>query len=227
LAEIEIEEGTVVISDHQSAGRGRLGRSWVSEAGKNLLFSIILRPHIEQERIGLLSFFTAVGVAKGIESVIQNRMEFKWPNDILLNKKKCCGILLESSLISDKLNYAVIGIGINVNQQKFHKDLAHHATSLRNETRTIIERKELFHAILRSLDILYVQVHRGKFDLVLKEWLARTSFIGKKISLMHDNEIIRGTVHSINHAGALVLKTQKGLQTFYAGDVTLHGLGNG
>ena len=224
LADVDMEEGTVVIAEYQTSGHGRLGRSWLSEAGKNLLFSIIIRPAVEQKRAGLLTFFAAAGTALGIESVLGCRIECKWPNDLLLHEKKCCGILLESSSTSRRLDYAVIGIGLNVNQAKFEPGLKRTATSLRLESGKTIDRKKLFQHILQNLDGLYSKVKEGDFNRVKQEWLSRTSMIGKVVTVEHEKFATRGIVHSINDDGGVVLKTSTGLQTFFAGDVTLRQL---
>jgi BirA family biotin operon repressor/biotin-[acetyl-CoA-carboxylase] ligase len=221
LAEAGMEEGTVVLTDFQSAGRGRLGRTWLSEPGKNLLFSFILRPAMNSKDAGTLSLFAAAGVAQGIESFTGMSIECKWPNDLLLRGKKVCGILLESSFSADKLDYAVIGIGINVNQTLFDSGLLQHSTSLKTAAGTALDRKALFQNILRSLDSLYAQIQNRNNSGIMKEWLSRNSMIGKQTTVVQDAQKISGIVQAFSEDGSMILKTSKGLQSFYSGDVTL------
>ena len=221
LAEAGMEEGTVVLADFQSAGRGRLGRTWLSEPGKNLLFSFILRPAMDSKAVGTLSLFAAAGVAHGIETFTGEHIECKWPNDLLISGKKFCGILLESSFSADKLDYAVIGVGINVNQTTFSSGLLQCSTSLCTETGALVDRKALFQSILHSLDSLYRQIQNRNNSEIMKEWLSRNSMIGKKTTVLHNGKKVDGIVHAFNEDGSMVLKTSGGLQSFYSGDVTL------
>jgi len=221
LAEAGMEEGSVVLADFQSAGKGRLGRTWFSEPGKNLLFSFILRPDMDSRSAGTLSLFAAAGVARGIESFTGRCIECKWPNDLLLRGNKFCGILLESSFSADKLDYAVIGVGINVNQTEFDSGLLHRSTSLSIETGAPLDRKALFQSILHSLDSLYAQMQNRNNSGVMKEWLSRNSMIGKQTTVFQDGQKFSGIVQAFNEDGSMVLSTSGGLQSFYSGDVTL------
>ncbi|HEX9615756.1 MAG TPA: biotin--[acetyl-CoA-carboxylase] ligase, partial [Bacteroidota bacterium] len=128
LAEAGMEEGAVVLAEYQTSGRGRHGRTWNAEPGENLLFSVLLRPAIPRTSAGFLTFFAAVSVAQALEEVSESRIECKWPNDLLLNGKKVSGILLENTFEKDRVDYSVIGIGINVNQSSFPNHLIPTAT---------------------------------------------------------------------------------------------------
>ncbi|MBI3766348.1 MAG: biotin--[acetyl-CoA-carboxylase] ligase [Ignavibacteriales bacterium] len=125
------EEGTIVIAEEQTAGRGRMGRSWVSERGKNLTFSVVLKPQISPESIGIVSLYGGLAVAEAIQDQSHLHPECKWPNDVLLNGKKCCGILSEAVFKQGSLVGVVMGIGINVNQRVFTRELRATATSVR------------------------------------------------------------------------------------------------
>jgi BirA family transcriptional regulator, biotin operon repressor / biotin---[acetyl-CoA-carboxylase] ligase len=214
-------EGAVVIADYQTAGRGRLGRSWQAEAGSNLLFSLILRPAISKDKIGLLPFYSSVGVALPVETITGKNCECKWPNDILLNKKKCCGMLLESSFKKDKPEYVVIGIGLNVNQKSFHGELEDKATSLSKECGTEFERSALFCRIMASMELLYKAVSKGDFTNVLKEWKARATIMGTRITLTQGDTPIEGIAAALSDDGGLVVETKSGQRVFHSGDVTV------
>jgi BirA family biotin operon repressor/biotin-[acetyl-CoA-carboxylase] ligase len=221
LADTGMEDGTVVIADHQNAGRGRLGRAWLADPASNLLFSIILRPRIAQTHIGLLPLFAAAGVALAIEDSAGKNVECKWPNDLLLGGRKICGILLESLIAEESLDYAVVGIGLNVNQKAFNNELRYRATSLLNETGRVHDRRRIFQRALESLDTLYGSVRKDDFSSVLKDWNARAHMFGQSVTLTQGDQAFTGIARQIADDGGLVLETPAGKRTFYAGDVTL------
>jgi BirA family biotin operon repressor/biotin-[acetyl-CoA-carboxylase] ligase len=221
LANKGAEEGTVVIADHQTAGRGRFGKTWHAESGSSVLFSVIVRPTFGMDKIGLLPFFAAAGIALAVETITGLQCECKWPNDVLLNKRKCCGILMESNLQKNKLDYVIIGIGLNVNQKNFFTDLEGKATSLRNECGREIDRRNVFCQIMSSLESLYKHVSRGDFNNVLMEWKARATLLGKRIMLTQAEAVIEGMAINLAPDGGLVVETKTGRHVFYAGEVTL------
>lgn len=214
-------EGTVVIADHQTAGRGRFGRNWQAETGLNLLFSLIIRPAMSMDRIGLLPFFAAVGIALAVEDVAGITCECKWPNDLLYHGKKYCGILMESAVQKGKLDYAVIGIGLNVNQKNFVDGLNSKATSLSNECGMEFDRKEIYRQIISSLERLYQPVCKGDFTAVIREWKSRTAIFGKQIKFTMAKEVIRGVALGLASDGGLIVETNSQERILYAGDVTL------
>ena len=221
LAETGTPEGTVIVADFQTSGRGRLGRTWKSEPGANLLFSLVLRPPLKKEAAGILTFFSAVFIARALESIAGIPFECKWPNDVLLNGKKCCGILLENSFFQDTFAYSVVGIGINVNQASFEKDLAGKATSLFKELGHTFDRTSLLQELLRQADKLMPSLERGNIPEIMDQWNARCSMFGKPVVVAHGNEQIAGTALRLNGDGGLVVETASGQSTFYAGDVTV------
>jgi BirA family biotin operon repressor/biotin-[acetyl-CoA-carboxylase] ligase len=221
LANRGAEEGTVVIADHQTAGRGRFGRTWHAEPGSGLLFSVIVRPTFSADKIGLLPFFAAAGVAYAVESVTGMQCKCKWPNDILFNGKKCCGILMESISQQNKFDYAILGVGLNVNQKRFSGDLEGKATSLHSECGREFDRRNVFCQIMSSLESHYTDVRKGDFDTVLKEWKARATIFGKRITLTQAAEVTNGIAINLAADGGLVVETETGQHVFHAGDVTL------
>ena len=221
LAEAGMEEGSVVFTDFQTNGRGRLGRSWLSEPGKNLLFSCILRPAVSKEQSGMLTFFAATGVARALESITKINVECKWPNDLLLQGKKCCGILLENSFGKEQLEYSVVGIGINVNQHEFQNDVGSKATSLARVLNAEVDRKKLFQSVLRELDALYADARLARFSRIFLEWNNRCAMFGHEVSVAREGATITGKALGLNSDGGLVLETPGGKEIVYAGDVTV------
>ena len=221
LAEAGCEEGTVVAAEMQTAGKGRLGRTWISESGTNLLFSLVLRPNIKAEQAGLLSLLAAAATSAAIEEAVNIKTTCKWPNDLLLNGKKCCGILLESSLTPAAVNYAIIGIGLNVNQTQFDSELETRATSLKIAGCKDIDRIVLLRTILEHLDRNYMLVQQNKWNAILKSWRQRATMLGSEITIAHNSKPVQGIARDITDNGGLILETASGTQIFYDGETTL------
>lgn len=214
-------EGTVVIAEEQTAGRGRLGRLWHSDPHQNLTFSVVLRPKLNNEGFNLLSLFAAVAVAEAIEEVTHLRVEAKWPNDLLIGKKKVAGILIEGSFKDNSSEYVILGIGINVNQTSFPDDLMQKATSLSHVSDNEVNRIDLFRETLRSLERNYINVCTVGFPPILSAWLSRSSLMDKPISISQQGALITGVVKGLNSDGGLVIQTDESTQTVFAGDVTV------
>ena len=221
LADVGAEEGTLVVAEYQTEGRGRLGRSWTAEPGANLLFSLLIRPSLSREQAGILPFFAAVAIARAVEPLVQTRIECKWPNDLLVSGKKFCGVLLETAIQEGRLTHAILGIGLNVNQRAFPDMLARKATSLVRERKKTVDRRLLLHAILSEMESLYMTIRSGKTQPVLSEWLSRCTMIGKDVTVRSGDDVVHGRALEIRDTGALVLETNAGRTTFFAADVTL------
>lgn len=221
LAEAGSEDGTVVVADFQSEGRGRLGRAWEARPGTSLLFSTVLRPGLQLESAGLLAFFAAVCVARALEQETGLPVECKWPNDLLLRGKKVCGILIENSLSHQGLVYSVAGIGLNVKQRTFSGTLNSKATSVARETGKEPNRTRLLQTLLTEMDNLYADVRANNFDRIMNEWNSRCSMFGKTVSVMQHDHRVDGSAVGLSSEGGLVIKTQKGIETVFAGDVTV------
>jgi len=222
LGEEGFPEGTVVVAEEQTAGRGRLGRSWESEPQANLLFSLLLRPYfLQRDEIFILTFAAAVSVADAIEKVAQMKPQLKWPNDVLLENKKVSGILLEANFDEGILSHVVLGIGVNVNQLKFSPDISDRATSLSLFTGKKIDRDGLLSVILSDFSSVYELLQTRNFYSVMKKWRDRSIMEGKKIRVSLAGKIFEGTCDDIMDDGTLVLQTDDGLKEFTAGEVTL------
>ncbi len=222
LGEKGFPEGTVVVADEQTAGRGRFGRSWVAEAQSNLLFSLLLRPYfLERDEIFILTFAAAVSIAEAIETVADVQPELKWPNDLLIEGKKVCGILLESSFDSTDLSHVVLGIGLNVNQQRFPGSLSNEAVSLSILTGKKFERDEILFAFLTQFSSVYESLQRREFYSVMKRWRERSNMFGKQIAISLAGDKFEGVCEEVADDGALVVRTGKGLEKFTAGEITI------
>jgi len=223
LAERDEPEGTVVIADYQSHGRGRFGRIWRAEAGENILMSIILRPTIPLEKFGIIPLLTAVSVSEAIEKNASVKVTTKWPNDLLINGKKFCGILMEVSITADKGDFAILGIGVNVNQTKFPEEIQDYATSLRLSTGKTYNRTALVQDILRSLETDYVELNRRKdFKSVTDRWRKRCEMFGKEITVIQAGKTITGKAIDIDERGFLLLEVENSnIIKLSSGDVTV------
>jgi BirA family transcriptional regulator, biotin operon repressor / biotin---[acetyl-CoA-carboxylase] ligase len=223
LAGCWADEGTVIIAEQQTAGRGRLGRPWVANANENLTFSIILRPTIPADTINLLPLAVAVAVAEAVEKESGLKLECKWPNDLIFENRKVARILLEGSFTRNVIDWIVIGIGINVNQTQFPGDLADKASSLKLSAGRDIDRSSLFHRLLESLERCYKAGTKSGFESILPEWISRTTMIDRQISVMENGTLFSGTVKGLSRDGGLILRSNGLERTLFAGDVTILG----
>lgn len=217
LVNQSIEEGAVVVADVQLKGRGRKNRTWSSPEG-GLWFSILLYPNIPPQSGMLITMISSVAVTQVIEDITGLKPEIKWPNDLLLNGKKVCGILTELEAKMDKIDYVVVGIGINVNNQ-LNPELLGTATTLKLETNTLISREKLLKSILTNFDKNYNRLISGDYNFVRDSWLVHSNIIGKKIQVEDDKILNEGIVTDVNDCGHLILETEKGQVKIVSGDI--------
>ncbi len=221
-------EGSVILADHQQAGRGRMGRSWIATPGENLIFSIILRPSLAPDRLGLVTVTSSLAVAEALDAFTSPALAvIKWPNDLLLGGRKCCGMLLESSLPGGAPSGpapVVLGIGLNVNEGRFPTDLEETATSLRLATGRTHDRPRLLAHILNHLEREYALLIGGGSSTLRKRYEDRLAILNHTITLHypHTDRVIQGRVLGIDPSGALRLQTAEGVQVCHAGEVTSH-----
>ncbi len=226
LAENDAPEGACVTADLQTAGRGRFGRRWTSDTACNLLLSVLLRPRIEPGSVGVLSLLSALAVAETIEDVAFLRATVKWPNDVLIRGRKCCGILLESSWSEGTdapPEYVIVGIGLNVNQDRFDSEFSGQATSLLLETGQPIERQAVLDALMDRLSERYRSLVAADADAVRSEYLKRLEGLGREVDLRHAHAgpVFSGVIETVTPSGGLVVRLRDGsLKTFVAGEVT-------
>lgn len=208
LAADHANNGALIITEEQTRGRGRGRRKWYSPPGTGLWFSIILQPKLTPEKLGIVSILAAVSVAESIETVTTLRSHLKWPNDILINKKKACGILLETESIGNNIAYVVLGIGVNVNQSKedFPYDLQKVATSLRIESDSRINRVDLLVEILHNLESNYQTLLAGDGDKIVNKWKEKCPFLQKEITIKQRGETLNGIFEDLDDKGSLHLR---------------------
>jgi len=206
-----ISEGIIIIAERQSAGKGRLGRKWFSPAG-GIWLSIILYPQLSPFYISRITLMTAVAVVKAIKVCTQIESQIKWPNDILINEKKVCGILTEMSAELDIINWVVVGIGINVNidNREFPEDIQENTISLKEASDKEVLRVKLAQVFLQEFEKYYEILKRREFSSILKEWKLYSHTLGKKITVDMGERIITGEAVDINQEGALILKKEDG-----------------
>jgi BirA family transcriptional regulator, biotin operon repressor / biotin---[acetyl-CoA-carboxylase] ligase len=223
LSIVDGPHGTVVAAEEQTEGRGRFGRRWESSKSMNLLFSVLLRPDIHHtERIPLVPFAAAIAAAESIEAVTGLTVECKWPNDLLVAKKKVSGMLLESSMMRASVEKLVLGIGVNVNQVDFPSDIDPRPTSLRQELGTVVDRTTLLQRMLEALEKRYIELMNEKPAALLHVWKSRTTMFGTQVTVRQLDETLTGIAEDISADGSLQLRSANGrLRAIRAGDVTL------
>ena len=214
-------DGTIVIAEEQTGGKGRLARNFFSPKEKGLWFSVILRPQCLPKDAPKFTLMAAVAVAQAMEK-FNLRAGIKWPNDILFDGKKLVGILTEMSAEIGHVNYIVIGIGINVNvrREEFPADIREIATSLSEMAGENLNRVEFFRAVLEELDKLYIE---NNFDEVFKIWRKYNITLGEKVTVLsaESGEIFTGLAVDIDAEGALIVDSGGEKKIVYAGDVSI------
>lgn len=223
LAEEGASEGTTVVAETQTEGRGRIGRVWASPPG-GIYLSVILRPDIRPSDVLRFPLIAGVAVAQAIELVTGIEPKLKWPNDIIVGGKKAGGILAEMSAEMDRVNYIIIGIGINVNTDKarFGRKSEWTATSLKEECGKEVPRAKLVQDILAQLESLYEDCKRFGFEPIRRKWKALSNTIGSQVSISIGKERLKGEAIDIDEEGALILRGEnRTLHRIVAGDVRL------
>jgi BirA family biotin operon repressor/biotin-[acetyl-CoA-carboxylase] ligase len=224
LARDGVREGVVVFAEAQTQGRGRLGRKWLSPAGKGLWFSVLLRPNLRPQAATQLTVAAATALARAIRQQTELVPEIKWPNDILIRGRKVAGVLTELSAELDHIKYVILGIGVDVNLQAgdFPAELRKLATSLKIESGQTQRRAELAAAILSELDNDYARIRQHQFQTVADEWERQCSTLGRRVRIRVGDRIIAGRAESLDEDGALLLRTEHGrLERIIGGDVEL------
>ncbi|MBQ1809434.1 MAG: biotin--[Selenomonas sp.] len=224
LAREGAAEGTVVVAESQTGGKGRLERQFFSPKGKGIWFSVVLRPKFLPQEAPKCTLLAAVAVARAMTE-FGLKPGIKWPNDLLYDNKKLVGILTEMSAEMDGINYIVIGTGINVNiaPEEFPEELRSVATSLSQMKGANLPRVKFLQAVLRALDDLYAKVQTEGFAPVLKEWRQYSITLGQEVKVIgvRDGEVYYGKAVDIDDEGALLVDTAAGRQRVLAGDVSI------
>ncbi|MFH1013030.1 MAG: biotin--[acetyl-CoA-carboxylase] ligase [Thermoplasmatota archaeon] len=211
-------EGTVVIAETQTFGRGRKQRTWCSPKG-GLWFSLLLHPKLPPQKAMIVTMATSIALAEAIKETTGLEVRIKWPNDLLINGKKVCGILTELSAEMDQIDYMIIGIGMNVNN-KLPDSLLHTAISLEQLTSQPISLMNLLIASLSLLDEWYMQVRKNNERLIRDTWLSLSDMIGKQIEVKQETSLMKGVVIGITENGGLLIETQEGTKQIVSGDIS-------
>lgn len=218
LAKAGLGEGAAVFAEGQRKGRGRLGRRWASPKHAGIYLSLILRPKITLKKASLVTLLAAVSSAEAIRKVSGLQALIRWPNDILVNNKKVCGILTEIEMKSSHLEYIVLGIGINVNTPA--AKLPPEGSSLKEEAGREFSRIELARELLRRLDQEYSSFKDKGGAKIISQWRNLSAFCGKRVKVKLAHKAIEGQAQGIDAQGALIVRLDNGFkQHILAGDV--------
>jgi BirA family biotin operon repressor/biotin-[acetyl-CoA-carboxylase] ligase len=216
-------EGTLVIADEQTSGRGRRGRSWFSPPHSGVWMSLILRPQLPPAHAAQITLVAAVALARALTRVTGEKAGIKWPNDILFGKKKCCGILTEMHAESDQIHHLVVGIGINVNvpAEEFPEELSEIATSLQAVKGTPIPRAEVVRAVLGEFEPLYRRYcDEGGFGSIREDWKAQSITLGREVVAQTARGTTVGKALDIDEFGVLLVETADGgVEKIYSADI--------
>ena len=208
-------DGTVVVADYQRAGRGQFDRTWQSKAGENLLFSLILYPHfVAPSRQFVLTQAISVGLAEALQHLCSVPISVKWPNDLYIGRKKVAGMLIQTALGQQKMQYAVVGIGLNVNQIKFPSTVPN-PTSLSITTQRTFDRAEVLSTILEYLERWYLNLRSGQTRLIEQRYQQLLFQFGEwALYRVPGGEPFSGKIVGFTPQGKLEMETQSGIQVF-------------
>ncbi len=219
-AAAEEPEGAVFVAEEQTSGRGRGGHSWHSPRSSGIYVSVVLRPQLAPADALVLSLGAGVAAAAAVKEITGVNPDLRWPNDLLIREKKFCGILTELNAEATRVRYAVVGIGVNVNQQEFPREFSPEATSLRIETGRTWSRVELATALLKSLDREYRALIAGGAAQVLRRFEQQSSYAcGRRVRVEEDGGGFEGVTEGLDARGFLLVRTAERLRTVLSGGV--------
>jgi BirA family biotin operon repressor/biotin-[acetyl-CoA-carboxylase] ligase len=218
-----VHDGTLVITDYQTQGQGRLKRQWVSPPQKNLLLSIIFYPLVAPSKVFYITLFVSLAVCKSLNALFKIKAGIKWPNDVYVNNRKICGVLTDVSTDQKRIKWVVVGVGLNVNvDPSLDPELRSLATSIKRETGKAQKRLPILKRILEEMDRLYKLFLSGETKQIRDEWLSYSIILGKKVNIFSDGLQETGIAETIDEEGALILLTPDGKRKkIVAGDVSL------
>ncbi len=225
LAEKGVSEGAVILAEEQAKGKARHGRKWISPSKGGIYLSCVLRPAIAPNEIPKITLLAAVSVAKAVREVTGLNATIKWPNDILIDDDKVCGILTEMKAEQDTVEFVIIGIGVNVNTPE--RLLPKGAASLREKLGKVhmgedVNRIALTKKILEMLEKDYLRMKEKGFRTIIDEWKHMSAMLGARIKVALPNRTFEGQVHDIDENGALVVRLSSGvLERVSSGDITI------
>ena len=219
----KIAEGTVIIAEFQTAGRGRLGRAWYSEREAGLYFSMLLFPKAPPSLAPLFTLGTAVAMHNAVERYAGLDIDIKWPNDLLIGRKKCCGILSEIQAELDSVKMMIIGVGLNANHERLPEDIRDRATSLLMASGRIQSRLEILLEFFAEFEKIYLDFERKGPRGIIEQWTRFSSFAhGRKLEIHDGVRKIAGVTRGLNPLGALRIEQKDGgIEEVYSGEVVL------
>ena len=214
------EEGTIILAEEQTTGKGRIGREFCSPKG-GIWLSAILRPDLKAVLATRATYIVSLAIAKTIDKLTPLEPQIKWPNDILIEGKKVSGILTEMGAEIDQINYLIVGIGINANFTKAElpTELRDKATTLYHELDTEIDRVKFVQELLRFIEVIYAKI--ADFEAILTEWKDYAYTLGQKVLITGTKDKIEGRAVDIANDGALIIRVDGNLKRVYSGDVSL------
>lgn len=225
LAEEGHPSGTLVVADRQTAGKGRRGRSWESPTGIGIFMTLMLKPEINPNNASMLTLVAAMATTRAIRRVTGVPAMIKWPNDIVMNGKKVCGILTEMSAQFDYINHIVIGIGINVHNEDFPEEIAKTASSLYLESGQHIHRASLIEAFLEEFEDVYAEYLKTEdMEGLQKEYDAMLVNRGRQVRVLDPKEPFEGKAMGITKKGELIVDTWESRKLVSSGEVSVRGI---
>ena len=209
----------LVIAEKQTKGKGRLQRQWFSPKG-GLWFSLVLSPNISPKEIFLLNFLFSLSVANVLHNNYLIHANTKWPNDVVVGNKKICGVLVEADIEIDKVNWCIVGVGINVNINKeFFRKYKLQATSVSELIGYDVDLTKFLIELFKEINLLYKSFAIKKYEDIIEQWKKLSSTIGRKVKIITVNETIKGKAIDVSsQTGALILKTSSGIKEILCGD---------
>ncbi|MFA8341627.1 MAG: biotin--[acetyl-CoA-carboxylase] ligase [Rhodothermaceae bacterium] len=215
------KDGTVLLAEYQTAGKGRKSRVWYSNSGQNLTFSTLLKKDFKENELNIINLGAALSVAVALENLYQLNTNLKWPNDVLINERKIAGILIETTVSGSKIDKAVIGIGINVNQHAFANSTEYHLppTSVKNEFGKDVSRERILSEVLNNFEDILRRIETEP-QKVLADWKSRSRFLGENIKIVEDGVTKFGKFADLDENGFLVLQQGDETETIHFGDVS-------
>ena len=226
MAESGAPHGLLVVAECQTMGKGRRGRSWVSPPGANIFMSLLLRPEIEPTDASMLTLVAAMAVTDGIRKVTGLETGIKWPNDVVIDGKKVCGILTEMSTEFERINYVVPGIGINVNQEEYPEERRATATSLKLALGRTVKRSELIGCVMEAFE-RYYGIFLETMDLsgLMDEYNGMLVNKGREVRVLAPKNEYTGVSLGINRTGELLVRTEDGsVREVLSGEVSVRGI---
>lgn len=226
LAEEGAEHGTLVIAGRQNAGKGRRGRGWISPKGENIYMSILLRPEFEPSKAPMLTLVMAYSVAQALREKEEINAKIKWPNDVVLHKKKICGILTEMSAEIDYINHVVIGVGINTNMEQMEAEIAEKATSLKIEEGRTVMRAGLIAQVMKYFEENYEKfVKDGNLSGIKDAYNDMLVNQDRDVRVLEPGNEYDAHAIGINETGELLVKKRDGsIEKVFAGEVSVRGI---